>query len=157
MLSSYSSVLNARGLIVAGPFFPDEPRRRLAAIAGSQGVEFKSYVPSSVPYLKSSDLVIARGGYNTMVEILAYAEKAVIVPRTTSEPQIRAHRLWEMGLVDYIPTADLTPDLSFEKVMHSLASEERPLFEARQARLLPMNGAEVLARACEPLLFKQNP
>ena len=91
-----------------------------------------------------------------MMEILAYAEKAVIIPRD-SEQEIRAHRLREMGLVEYIRAPDLTSDSLFETVKHSLASKERPLFKARQARLLPMNGAEVLARAYQPLLFKTEP
>ena len=158
MISSYGGVLNASCLVVTGPLLPDAPSSQFAEIAASLGVEFKSFVSSIVPYLKSSDLVISMGEYNTTMEILSHAEKALIIPRVRgrADQLLRAHRLSQLGLIEFIPSTELTPDLLFEKVEQQLASEDRPLFRARQAGLLPMNGAEVLARACEPLLFKRN-
>ena len=159
MIADYGAVLNVRSLVVSGPLLPDAPRKRLATIAGSLGVEFKSFVPNIIPYLKSADLVISMGGYNTVMEILSHAEKAVIVARAQprSEQLIRARRLCQLGLVDYIPVPEVTSDLLYEKVERLLASEDRPLFSARQAHLLPLDGAEALARACQPLLFRRSP
>ena len=159
MIADYGAVLNVRSLVVSGPLLPEAPRKRLAEIASSLGIEFESFVFSIVPYLKSADLVISMGGYNTVMEILSYAEKAIIVARVQPlrEQLVRARRLFQFGLVDYIPASEVTSDLLYEKVEALLASEDRPLFKARQAGLLPMDGVEALARACEPLIFRQSP
>ncbi len=157
MLEGNGSELAAQSLVITGPMLPDPPMSSLKRRAEALGIVFKSFVPSIIPFLKSADLVISMGGYNTMMEILSHAKRALIIPRVwgRGDQLLRARKLHELNLLDFIPITELTTDLLFSNVQSLLASSTQPLANARETNLLPMDGAEVLARACEPLLFKR--
>jgi predicted glycosyltransferase len=154
MLSQYRSRVDIRTTIVTGPLFPDPARSILEAEARALGVEFTDFIPDLAGHLKRADLVVSMGGYNTVAEILATARKALIIPRTypRKEQLIRAQRLSDMGLVSFIPPDQLTPAVLFDTISSLLSREDDPLAEARETRLLPLDGAAKVASLCYPML-----
>lgn len=77
--------------------------------------------------MAAADLVISMGGYNTICEILTQQTPALIIPRETprQEQLIRARRMKSMGLLDYIPWTEVTPQLLREKIFSLFDSQKR--------------------------------
>lgn len=99
------------GVIVTGPYFPRAARQELECRRGAdlRVVEFTSD-PSSL--LAGADRVIAMGGYNTSIEIVAMRKKGLIVPRLNSrrEQILRAERFAALGLVGLLEPDRLSPE-----------------------------------------------
>ncbi|CAN5712227.1 hypothetical protein BH23DEI1_BH23DEI1_12060 [soil metagenome] len=94
-----------RGVLVLGPFMHAEARRTLHAVAAVRHdlrvVDFLSEPAELLPY---ADRVISMGGYNSVLEALAYERPLLVVPRVEprQEQLFRAMRLREMGLLDVV-------------------------------------------------------
>ncbi|AFZ34475.1 hypothetical protein Sta7437_0890 [Stanieria cyanosphaera PCC 7437] len=96
---------DAYGLILTGPFMPQEVRQRIQARINKRSDLFLlDYFPEPTLLMKQADRVIAMGGYNTTCEILSFQKQALIVPRIKprQEQLVRAERLQAMGLVDML-------------------------------------------------------
>ncbi len=92
----------ARSRIVTGPLMSAAQRRTLDALAaGDPGIEIISSTADLPTMLEQADLVIAMGGYNTSVEIVASGKPAILVPRAAprAEQRMRAAMLAQLGLV----------------------------------------------------------
>lgn len=88
--------------IVTGPLMPAPDRAILAGLAEGRGdVEILRSTPDLPSMLAETDLVVAMGGYNTSVEIVASGTAAILVPRAAprAEQRMRAAMLEKMGLV----------------------------------------------------------
>jgi len=99
-------------VVVTGPLIPVDQQDALMAMAGRRAdVAILPVTTNLVPLLHGADLVIATGGYNTTVEILAARKHAIIVPRSAPrvEQLMRATMLAAMGLVRM---AEEGPDLA---------------------------------------------
>jgi predicted glycosyltransferase len=99
-------------VIVAGPFMPQEARRRLHALAARRRrLQVLDFVQEPQRLLRRADRVVAMGGYNTVCELLAANRPALVVPRERprTEQLVRARRLAALGLVDTLAPADLSP------------------------------------------------
>jgi len=157
VLSNYKNRLAVETIIIFGPFMPDGQKEGFVEKAKGLPVRFEEFLPELAEHLQEADLVISMGGYNTVIEILSFAKKALIIPRIypRKEQLLRAQRLSEMGLVRYISPEDLTPERLFETVASMLANADSPLAETRQKKLLPLDGATKLAELCQPLLVSQ--
>jgi len=157
MLSKYKNRLVSKTTIILGPFMPDGQKEAFVEKAKGLPVRFEEFLQELSTYLQEADLVISMGGYNTIVEILSSAKRALIIPRIhpRKEQLLRAQRLSEMGLVGYISPEELTPGRLFETVHLMIADPTSPLAEARQKKLLPLDGAFKLAEFCRPLLTAQ--
>jgi predicted glycosyltransferase len=109
------------GVIVTGPFMPDDQRERLEVTArGRDDLRVLGFVPDAELLVPLADDVVAMGGYNTTCEILAAGARALIVPRVQPrrEQLIRAQALAKRGAVDM-----LRPDrLSAEALSEWLAA-----------------------------------
>jgi predicted glycosyltransferase len=93
------------GVIVTGPFMPDDRRERLEAVAsGRDDLRVLGFVPDAELLVPLADDVVAMGGYNTTCEILASGSRALIVPRAEPrrEQLIRAEALAARGAVDVL-------------------------------------------------------
>jgi len=156
MLLAYGERLAVETTAVLGPFMPENKRKAFTVQAQDLSLCFEEFVPELPSRLAEADLVISMGGYNTTVEILGAARKALIIPRIypRREQLLRARRLFEMGLVSYISPEELTPDRLYQTVVSNLANPKSPLAEAREKNLLPLDGASKLAELCR-LLFAQ--
>jgi predicted glycosyltransferase len=93
--------------------------------------------------LRNATLSISQAGYNTVVETLACADRAVLVPFGTAretEQSDRATWLAERGLVTCVPAETLAPD--------TLASAVDRALQGRSIRSFPacdLNGAAATA------------
>jgi predicted glycosyltransferase len=104
---------DAYGVIVTGPFMPEDELRRLQCrVARTPRLRLVEFVAEPTALLERADRVVAMGGFNTVNEILAYEKPALIVPRVSPrrEQLIRAERLRALGLVDMLHPNELTPD-----------------------------------------------
>jgi predicted glycosyltransferase len=100
------------GLIVTGPFMPRDKRKLLTSFADARAdLEVIEAIYDPIPLIRRADCVIAMAGYNTVNEILALGKRALLVPRTKprTEQLIRAVRLSELGLADFLPDTAVTP------------------------------------------------
>ena len=100
------------GVIVAGPFMPDDARDALHALAGGRAdMRVLDFVPDADTLIALADDVVAMGGYNAVCEIVASGSRALVVPRARPREQlIRARRLAALGALDLLEPGDLHPD-----------------------------------------------
>jgi len=94
----FPTTLPFKTLMITGPFMPKSQMEQLIGAA---------------------DLVISMGGYNTICEILSQQTPALIIPRETprKEQLIRAEKLTEQGLIDYLPWSEVTAQLLRDKIV----------------------------------------
>ncbi len=100
------------GVVVAGPFMDAAARSRLDELASNRpDRHVLGFLEDCAPLLAGATAVVAMGGYNTTVELLALGVPALIVPRTKPrrEQLIRAERLATLGLLDLLHPAALSP------------------------------------------------
>jgi predicted glycosyltransferase len=105
------------GVLVAGPYMPAVVRRQLHELAAErQHLTVLDFVTEPLRLLQSASRVIGMGGYNAVFEALAQGCPLLLVPRIAPrrEQLIRAERLHNLGLLDYLEPDALTPQaLSF--------------------------------------------
>ena len=100
------------GVVVTGPFMPEEIRQRLRCFAETRpNLKLHEFVPEPAALINRADRVIAMGGYNTMCEVLSFEKHALIVPRVSPKPEqlIRAERMRDLGLIDMLHPDQLNP------------------------------------------------
>jgi predicted glycosyltransferase len=100
------------GLLLTGPFMPQEVLRRLERRAARNSrLTVIDFDAEPTHLLSRADRVIAMGGYNTVSEILSYEKPALIVPRVTPrrEQLVRAERMRDLGLLDLLHPDRVTP------------------------------------------------
>ncbi|HKE57140.1 MAG TPA: glycosyltransferase, partial [Pyrinomonadaceae bacterium] len=70
----------------------------------------------------AAHLVVSLAGYNTVCELLSFARRAILVPRSqpVSEQLIRARLLATKGYFDLIEPQDLKPEILIDKVLTGL-------------------------------------
>lgn len=118
----YPTSLPFKSLIVTGPFMPKKTRTKIKNRAKNFGIKTLPFHPRIEELLSAADLVVSMGGYNTICEILTQQTPALIIPRETprKEQLIRAQKLKEKGLLDYLPWSEVTPQLFREKIFRIL-------------------------------------
>lgn len=100
------------GVIVGGPYLPEDTRAALrAAAAADRGLHVVDFCVDPTAWTATAGAVVCMGGYNTVAEVLTTDTPALVVPRVEprTEQLVRARRLSERGLVDDIHPADLDP------------------------------------------------
>lgn len=115
--------------MVLGPFLGKEEQDHLDERAKALNISTQRFCTDMEARIRSADLLVCMGGYNTLCEALSCTTPALVVPRDRprKEQLIRAQRLSARGLVDYIPPGDLTPRRLGDSVMDLLdrAGERR--------------------------------
>jgi len=128
---------DTNGVIVTGPFMPQEVQERLqAAQAANERLRVLQFVAEPTTLVQQADLIVAMGGYNTVAEVLSFQKRALIVPRVPPryEQLIRAERLRDLGLIDMLRPEQVTPDA----LRAWLARPVGP--PARVSELIDLNG-----------------
>lgn len=100
------------GIIVTGPFLPDEKKRHLLTLTRKNPrLRVLEFLPEPMTLMQRAKRIIAMGGYNTVTEILSLGKRALIVPRSKPrlEQTIRAERLQALGVVDSMSLEELNP------------------------------------------------
>ena len=94
-------------------------------------------VPFSSQLLHNATLSISQSGYNTVVETLCCADRAVLVPFGTAretEQTDRARALAERGMVAVVPPETLSPESLAVAIEHTLAGPSIRSFPPCNAR-----------------------
>lgn len=146
-VQTHQSELKFDSVIVTGPFMPKEQFSDYQRAVENLPVDIKGFTPTTAALLKQSDLVIATGGYNTITDILAFAKKALVIPRVMhrQEQRLRAKRLAEMGVLEFLAPEDVTPDVLYSRIDLLLKNKSEPVSQARSKRVIVLDGADRLA------------
>lgn len=107
-----TSLADRKWRILVGPNVPEADQAALAE-AASTGVIVEPARADFPDLLANAALSISQAGYNTVVETLCHADRAVLVPFGTAretEQADRARVLVERGMVAAVPPGALTPE-----------------------------------------------
>lgn len=160
MLAEHADQVNFDTVILPGPLAPAEVLAELRQRATGPHLSCEEFVPSTSPYMQAADLVICTGGYNTTVQLLRYGRRALMIPRVMhrAEQLLRAKRLQELGLVEFLHPADVSSARLWEMIRNLLATDAEPLTVARSANRISFDGARGLAAFCAELIAsRQHP
>ncbi|MCF8056250.1 MAG: glycosyltransferase [Desulfocapsa sp.] len=114
----FPTSLPFKSLMITGPFMPKSSREKIKKRAQQYGIKSLPFHPQMEQLISAADLVISMGGYNTICEILSQHTPSLIIPRETprKEQLIRAERLTNQGLMDYIPWKEVSAQILREKI-----------------------------------------
>ncbi len=102
------------GVIISGPFMPDDRRARLADLCNSRpDMELREFVTDPRPLIRGARRIICMGGYNSICEVLAHGTPTLVVPRVSPrrEQLVRAQCFRDLGLVDLCHPDLASPDV----------------------------------------------
>lgn len=146
--------------IVTGPLMDRQSRLDLIAEArGVPTVTIHEYVEKLASWMRECDLVLSMGGYNTLCEVMALAQRSIVVPRIhpRTEQEIRARALEARGILRVIDPRDLNWK-TLERTLER-SFESHPTLRTAQAP--PLTGiAELskrLAGAIDPPISSATP
>ncbi len=85
-------------------------------------VSFLEFEADLAKRYAAADVVVSLAGYNTVCELLSFAQRAILVPRAepVQEQLIRARLLAAKGYFDLIEPDDLKPDYLIGRVLSAL-------------------------------------
>lgn len=123
----FPASLPFKTLMITGPFMPKAQREAIKKRARRYGIKTQPFHPQMEQLIGAADLVISMGGYNTVCEILSQQTPALIIPRETprKEQLIRAQKLAEQKLMDFIPWNDVSAQLLRDKIFATLQNSEQ--------------------------------
>ena len=139
------------GTLVTGPFLSREKRQRLASRYGHlrhvQMIRFTSHIEDLV---RSAQLLVTMGGYNAVMEAMAFRKPAVVVPRVfpRREQWLRATSFERLGLLRCLDPDDLTPDSLAAASRDALSDPLPPDLEGAGLRL---DGCDNFAREVQSI------
>ena len=109
-------------VLVTGPFMPPAQRRTLAARAKGLPVRIRSSVSDPLSYVDAADLIVARAGYNSTIEILRSGKPALLVPRPgpSAEQRTRARLFANRGWINAVDPDGLDADRLAHAVVMAL-------------------------------------
>jgi len=100
------------------------PQAEHARLAAPDGIVVETARSDFTTLLHNATLSISQAGYNTVIETLCCADRAVLVPFASAretEQADRAELLAERGMVSVVPVETLSPDSLAEGVRRALA------------------------------------
>ena len=120
-------------VLVTGPFIEASELRMLRELAArlpAGTAHIEPFRPDLLTLFTDADLIVSMAGYNTVCELLALRQRALLVPRIAprQEQLVRAILLAERGLAQMLHPEHLTPERLIDLVLHSLA-QPRPRVE----------------------------
>jgi predicted glycosyltransferase len=138
-------------VLVTGPLMEANELRmlyELAATLPAGTVRIESFLPNPLLLFAAADLVVSMAGYNTVCELLALGQRALLVPRVTprQEQLVRATLLAKRGLVHMLHPEHLTPERLIDLVLHSLL-QLRPRAEQLAEAGIVFHGQTIATQA----------
>jgi predicted glycosyltransferase len=109
------------------------PARDRAALAGEKGIIIEAARPDFTTLLGNATLSISQAGYNTVIETLRCADRAVLVPFASdreTEQADRAEALAERGMVAAVAPGTLSAQSLADAVGRALAGPSLKSFPA---------------------------
>ena len=112
-------------VMIVGPFMPPAQRHDLQSRAAGLSAQVRVTVSDPLSYIAAADLVIARAGYNTTMEILQSSARALLIPRPgpSAEQRTRARLFAERGWVDALDPDDVSSDTLAEAIVKGLRGD----------------------------------
>ena len=138
-------------VLVTGPMMDANELSMLHELAATLPVGtvcIEPFLPNPLPLLAAADLVVSMAGYNTVCELLALRQRALLIPRVTprQEQLVRATLLAQRGLVHMLHPEHLTPQRLLDLVLHSLV-QPRPRAEQLVEAGIVFHGQTMAAHA----------
>jgi len=137
--------------LVLGPLM-EAPKRRFLQreLSDVPGIILHEHIRPLTKWMPAADVVVSMGGYNTLCEVMALAQRSVVIPRVTprQEQRIRAKILEDAGLLTMLPPDQLTPGHLARALGRALS---RPPREAL-AQHPPLDGLAVFQDRLRTLL-----
>lgn len=94
------AMAGARMVVFAGAFMSDPDRELAGATCETHGAELRPFSRDFAAWLAAADLSISRGGYNTVVALLAARTRALVFPGAeVTDQAFRTERLAALGLI----------------------------------------------------------
>jgi len=126
MLESPCSPVRFKSVLISGPFMPKQQRKSLFKRARKQGVRTYHFYRQMEKIFGAADIVVSMGGYNTLCEILSQGTLSLVIPRETprKEQLIRARAFKKQNLLDYIPWADMAPEILQQRIDNLLENPQ---------------------------------
>lgn len=148
------SELGIRAEVLLGPFVSDELRSEFEESSRGLAVRLHKFMPDPTPLFRKAELVISTAGYNVCAELMAHANRALLIPRVLhrDEQRIRSMRMSALGLAQFIHPADSNPESIGLAVRQALEDPRMPLAEARAEQQIPLDGAERFAEFMQGLI-----
>jgi predicted glycosyltransferase len=111
--------------IFTGPFMPVEKVNKLRKLVSDRNnIQVETYTSHLLDYMKTADISVSLGGYNTTMNILSTGVRAIVVPigheRQDKEQLLRTQKLDKLGIVNCIHPQDLSPMYLTEKIINCL-------------------------------------
>jgi len=112
-------------VMIVGPFMSSAERRDLQSRAAGLPAQVRITVSDPLSYIYAADLVIARAGYNTTMEILRSSTPALLMPRPgpSAEQRTRARLFQKRGWVDALDPDDVNSGTLAEAIARGLRSD----------------------------------
>ena len=110
--------------VVTGPLLEARARAELERLAaGLPNLTLVPFTSDLLSYLRAADLVVTKGGYNAMCEVMSLGKRAIVIPRATmwTEQVVRAERFADLGLVTMLHPSELEPGLLANTIRATLA------------------------------------
>ncbi|MEO8225656.1 MAG: glycosyltransferase [Gammaproteobacteria bacterium] len=97
-----------RMVVFGGALMSAAELARATAVCRQHGAQFKAFSREFPAWLQAADLSVSRGGYNTLVAVLAARVRALVFPATSVSDQVfRVQRLAELGIIRTTPEKEL--------------------------------------------------
>lgn len=123
-------------LVFGGALMSPAELARAGAACQRHGAQFERFSQQFPAWLRAADLSISRGGYNTMVALLAAGVRGLVFPAAdVSDQSPRVRRLAAMGVVSTGDEARLVPSLLADQMI-AVLSQSPPVHD------LALDGAE---------------
>jgi predicted glycosyltransferase len=100
---------SARAIFITGPLMKPEEQNLIKQRA--EGLPFRIMKSGdTLDYLRSSDLIITMGGYNTLIDSLSFRKNIIVIPRKgpSKEQRIRAELFSKSGFITALNPPDET-------------------------------------------------
>jgi predicted glycosyltransferase len=120
--------------LLVGANLPADEQRGLG---GGEGIVIEPARADFATLLRNATLSISQAGYNTVVETLCCADRAVLVPYGTAretEQTDRAQALADRGMVAVVPSRALSPESLAAAIERTLAGPSIRSFPPCDAR-----------------------
>jgi predicted glycosyltransferase len=141
-MSTVHRNLALAAVLLTGPNMPARERERLAARSNG-AVRVESRYGDATKWIQSAAAVVTMAGYNSLCEVLAWQQKALVVPRLgpSAEQRIRSTLFSKRLLIRRLEPSLLEPDRLADSLIRLLADEVVP----NVAGIPRLNGARLAA------------
>jgi predicted glycosyltransferase len=152
--------LNVGAVLLTGPNMAARERARLSVCA-SPSVQIESGCTDATTLIRSAAAIVTMAGYNSLCEVLALQQKALVVPRRgpSAEQRIRSSLFSERSLIRRLEPRTLDPRRLADALIRLLVDDGVPdlagiprLDGAQRTADLLLEWTDTLADAVPPAL-----